>query len=158
MKRFLQLLFSRLTFVAFFMALQIGAIVAMLTYFRSRYADFYTLFTIIGAIAVIYILNQEENPAYKIAWIIPILVLPIFGIPLYFLFGKSRLPKSLRMRMSHIQSKYDVAYENVDSCLEALKEIDPAAARQAEYLESAALAPIFQHSETEYFQIGRAHV
>ncbi len=154
MKRFLQLLFSRLTFVAFFMALQIGAIVAMLTYFRSRYADFYTLFTIIGAIAVIYILNQEENPAYKIAWIIPILVLPIFGIPLYFLFGKSRLPKSLRMRMSHIQSKYDVAYENVDSCLEALKEIDPAAARQAEYLESAALAPIFQHSETEYFPLG----
>lgn len=154
MKRFFQLLFSRLTIVALFLALQIFAIVWTLTYFRARIADFYTLFILISVAAVIYILNQDDNPAYKIAWIIPILVFPIFGTPLYFIFGKSTLPKALRTRMADIQSKYGDAFRHIVSCGDALKVLSPDAALQSKYLETAARSPVFTHTETEFFGLG----
>lgn len=154
MKRFFKLLFSRLTIVGLFMGLQILAIVAMLTYFRSHFADFYSIFIFISVVAVIYILNQDDNPAYKIAWIIPILVFPIFGTPLYFIFGKSTLPKALRTRMSDIQAKYDEAFSTSASRGAALAALSPDAALQSKYLESAARSPVFTHTETEFFGLG----
>ncbi|NCB51405.1 MAG: cardiolipin synthase [Clostridia bacterium] len=154
MKKFFQLIFSRMTFVTLFLGLQILAIVWVLTYFRSRFADFYSIFIIISVVVVIYILNQDDNPAYKIAWIIPIMVFPIFGTPLYFLFGKSTLPKALRTRMSNIQSKYEEAYFTVASRWESLEKLDLNAALQSRYMETAARSPVFTHTETEYFGLG----
>ncbi len=126
----------------------------MLTYFRSRFADFYSAFIVISVIVVIYILNQDDNPAFKIAWIIPIMVFPIFGTPLYFLFGKSTLPKALRTRMSNIQSKYEEAYFTIASRWETLEKVDLNAALQSRYMETAARSPVFTHTETEYFGLG----
>jgi len=42
-------------------------------------------------IAVFLILNGKSNPSYKIAWIIPILLFPIFGGLFYIFFGERSL-------------------------------------------------------------------
>lgn len=39
----------------------------------------------LALVLVIYIINKRENPAFMIAWIIPILVIPVFGA-LFYLF------------------------------------------------------------------------
>ena len=40
----------------------------------------FSAFEILGIIIALYIVNKRENPSYKIAWIVFILVLPVFGL------------------------------------------------------------------------------
>ena len=45
----------------------------------------YSFFTVLSTILVIYILNKKEDPSFKLAWIIPILLVPVFGC-IFYLF------------------------------------------------------------------------
>ena len=55
----------------------------------SRYIDIGL--RLIGIVLVLWILNKEINPSYKLAWTMLILILPILGVVLYFVFGRSRI-------------------------------------------------------------------
>ena len=99
MGRLLKLLFSRLAIVAALMLVQVGVLVAALVYFGSSYAYFQAVSVALSIVAIIYIINQNISPAYKIAWILPIAFLPVFGIPLYILFAKKPLPERKKQRL-----------------------------------------------------------
>ncbi len=154
MKRILKLLTSRVAFVGLFMVLQICVIVGMLTYFRARFAYFYYIFIILSILVVVHLLNKDGNPAYKIAWIIPIVLLPIFGVPLYFMFAKQKPPKRLRLRMSGIQERSEEALESIGCPAEAYHALPPDAARQSDYLRYGSAMPLCSDTETRYFPVG----
>lgn len=150
MQKILNKLFSRLVFVALFMLLQIGALVVMLVYFRSHFALFYVICEAIAVIFVIYIIAGNSNPAYKIAWIIPILSLPVFGNLLYLMFRQYQTPAQ-RRRMEEIRKKSAAASG-------ALGMSPPvagtSAARQSEYIRAAASAPAHKGTSTEFLPLG----
>jgi len=52
-------------------------------------------------VSVLLIINSKSNPAYKIAWIIPILLFPIFGGLFYIFFGRNKLSKKEKKRMKY---------------------------------------------------------
>ena len=57
------------------------------------------VFRIFSITVVIYIANKDDNPAYKLAWTIPILLFPIFGGFLYLVLGDKQPAKKLRMEL-----------------------------------------------------------
>ena len=60
-------------------------------YFSNYYFYLYIIFTAISVAAVLWILNDRINPAYKIAWILPIVVFfPMFGGLFYIFFGRNK--------------------------------------------------------------------
>ena len=46
----------------------------------------------------VYIINKNENPTYKLAWVLLIMAFPVFGGLIYLLFGGQKVPKELRKR------------------------------------------------------------
>ena len=50
---------------------------------KEYFLYFYIISLILGIILVVIILNGKSNPSYKISWIVPILILPIFGGTFY---------------------------------------------------------------------------
>ena len=80
---------GKLLYVALFVTIQVAALIVMFLFFRDQFAYFYIVCMLLSLGASIHILNNTtSNPAYKIAWLIPILLFPIFGGLLYLLFGK----------------------------------------------------------------------
>ena len=68
---------------------------------------------IIRAAAIVLVLviaNKWENPANKLSWTFLILLSPILGIMLYFLFGRSGLTK-------HTREQMDAVNREVDACM-----------------------------------------
>lgn len=57
------------------------------------------IFRIFSIFVVIYIANKDDNPAYKLAWTIPILLFPIFGGFLYLVLGDKQPAKKLRLKL-----------------------------------------------------------
>jgi dTDP-4-dehydrorhamnose reductase len=81
------------------------ALIAIFVYiFNESSVYFYYSTLVVAVITVIYIVNTNMIPEYKIAWITPILIFPIFGVPLYFMLGKKRFGKRKA-------KEYDKAYQ-----------------------------------------------
>ena len=49
-------------------------------------------FTVLSIVIVLYIIGKDDNSAYKIGWIVLIMVLPLFGGLLYLFSGIKSLP------------------------------------------------------------------
>jgi cardiolipin synthase len=103
---------------------------------------------------VMAIINNNMNPAYKMAWIIPILLLPIFGIIFYILFGSKRLGKRARKKLRSINIETKEAIKEQDLILEESAFQNKTAARQARYIQDYAHYPPYYNTTAEYFRSG----
>lgn len=74
-----RVLCSRTVFVILLLAMQLAV---LLLPFRQL-----STYSLLSAVMIIYIINKRTNPEFKLTWIIPIAVLPVFGA-LFYLFFK----------------------------------------------------------------------
>jgi hypothetical protein len=51
----------------------------------------YSAFELLSLGVALHVLNKKNNPTYKLAWVIPILLFPVFG-GLFYLLAPSRPP------------------------------------------------------------------
>ena len=82
--------------------LEIASIIAIMVLLALYVPYFYILIyaTVIGI--VISIVASNENPDYKVPWIITVIGLPIVGMMLYFMFSKRKLPKKIIKKLNLI--------------------------------------------------------
>ena len=156
MKGIFKLIFSRVGMVSLGILLQLFVLFSSLFWFRDYASEINTVGVVISWIFVLYIISGKSNPAYKMAWIIPILGLPVFGITLYALFGGSRLSKRLRRKMGDIDQGLEKTMVQDPAVLEALRWHDPGAAVQAQYLSNTVHCPVYQNTLTDYYPSGEA--
>ena len=61
----------------------------------TRFQPFYVIQQAACIVAVLWLVNKRINPAYKLAWTILILSIPVVGACVYLLFGKSRMAREM---------------------------------------------------------------
>ena len=104
---------GKLLYVSLFVTIQVAALIVMFLFFRDQFAYFYIFCMLLSLGASIHILNNTtSNPAYKIAWLIPILLFPIFGGLLYLLFGKYRMTRKQRASSRAIRKQIATVMES----------------------------------------------
>jgi cardiolipin synthase len=54
---------------------------------------------------VLKIINSDENPDYKIPWLLLVLLVPIAGFMIYFMFYDRRLSPKYIKRLTQIRSR-----------------------------------------------------
>ena len=122
MKRFASKLFSKLTIGATIIILQFGWFVYLI-YSAKRSSSAANMALEVCAVALaLYISNKDMRTSFKMSWIFLVLFLPMFGIPAYFLFGRSEITKRTRRKMEAVADKviqYRIEDKNV---IEELKE------------------------------------
>ena len=153
MKKLVSLLFHRVVLVAFFLLIQVAVLVVMLLRFNNYFLPFYGVCVAISLFAVFWIVGRQSDPAYKIAWIIPILVFPIFGGLFYLLFGGNRLSSRTRRKMEGTDRKMEEVLRP-DYKADELSSLGEDAVHQARYLEHIAHCPVYGNTETEYYPLG----
>ena len=90
-------------------------------FFYEYLAYFYILFVIVGFITIIELLNDEQNPMFKISWILLILSFPVFGILTYILLNYQITAKEMKKRIIN-RKKYEKKFLIQDD--DVLKKID----------------------------------
>lgn len=154
LRKLLKLLFNRIFYVVFAMLIQLGWIFVMVLKIAafSRYVDMFM--GIVGVLIVLWIVNKEINPSYKLAWTMLILSLPILGVTLYFLFGKSRIASIMDHQfVKRIEESSELMQDDPET-VSGLWERDPSVAMQSHYISSASHFPVHQNTSAEYFQVG----
>lgn len=126
----------------------IGLVVALCYYIPYCYA----VCSVITAACIIRIIASDDNPDYKIPWLIFIIFLPVAGFMLYFMFYSRKLDPRFIRRIKEVQS---YKYERDDTKARRLLEAeDPVAFSQARMLTEISYSHLFTDTLTEYFPSG----
>ena len=139
MKKIYKSSIQRLLFFFLTLAIQIYIIILAILQFKNYFLYFYIISLIGGAILVFYILNGKSNPSYKIAWIVPILLLPIFGGIFYLIYGGNKLSKREKKKMKNQNIKMKTSLIQDNKVLNRLGEESIYAKNQALYMLNYAL-------------------
>lgn len=156
MKKVFKLLFHRAFFIGLAILIQLAALTIMIYRFQQYFVYFYGFSTFISLVVVILIANGGSKPGYKVAWIIAILLFPIFGGLFYLMFGGSSLSKRVRRKMNVITVKMSEALATSNDVLSNLKASNADAGLQASYLQNYAFCPPYEQTYTEYLASGEA--
>ncbi len=154
LKKLSKLLFNRIFYVLFAMAVQLGWLLLFFLKLAgySRYISM--ALTILSTLIVLKIVNRKINPSYKLAWTMLILCLPIFGLVLYLVFGNSRIANYMQENFNEMLAKSSELLKPKEEVHEKLKEEDISACIQSDYIYRNAGYPVHGNTTAEYFQVG----
>ena len=151
-KKVLKFLTHRIFIVGVLLLIQLLVLILILNKFEEYGWYFYIFFYIIGILVLLKIINGNANPSYKIAWIIPVLTIPIFGTFIYLIFGNKINKKGKLLEHKNKMKQTLIQDENI------LKEItDINFYNQTSYIYNNAGYPIYKNTYTEYLEVGEVY-
>ena len=134
--------------------LQIGVISFFLLKYSESFFDFYLASLTLSIIIVFIIINNKSNPSYKIAWIVPVMIFPIFGGLFYLLYGGNKLSTREKLKMVIQNIEMTNSLKQDDEIIKKIGDKSIYAKNQSEYILNYAKCPVYNNTETTYFKIG----
>lgn len=109
--------------------------------------------SVLAVLFVIYILNKEATPSSKMTWMLLILVFPVFGVPIYLLFGEGRPTKKIHRKILTAKAG-NARQEQVVLPKAEPFALDERADAVCKYLETRACYPLYTDGSLEYYKSG----
>lgn len=144
---------NRLIATALNILLQLVIICLILLYFSELFVYYYVISFALGILFCISVINKKTNSGYKIAWIVLLLAIPIFGVALYLMLGggitRTRIGKKMLKITEDIKDNFsdeeEVAFD------------DEYAKMQSEYIRRYSYSPPVKNTRCRYFTGGEAY-
>lgn len=149
-----RIIFGRTAFVILGLGLQLWVFIAAFQFLDGYLHYFYVLCVLLSALAVIAILNEPIDSSFKMAWIIPVLVIPVFGVLLYIFVQMQFQTRELSRRLAASAEKTRPYLKQNEDVREELGVLDGRMAGLADYLGKMAGAPVYKNTEAAYFPLG----
>ena len=152
MKKILRFITQRVVITALLIVLQALLLFGFIWKLDNYFVYFYAGSVLLSLLITLGIINSKSNPAYKIAWLIPILLFPVFGGLIYLLFGSDRTGRYLRKKLQGIGTEMDNVIGEAHRRSGA-EQLPPDAANQSRYISHCAYCPPYQNTTTEYLPL-----
>jgi len=152
-KAVLSFLFSRLFLVGTLLIAQASLLLFFVTFASQETFYAYIFFHVVSFVVVMFIVSKNENPSYKITWIIAIMLLPLAGGFFYILFGNRRLPDKLVTitGKSLAQTRKNMPTNRFE---QTLWNSSAALALQCRYIYNMSGYPAWQDDFSQYYTSG----
>ena len=150
MKGFTRLFTSRMIATAINILIQFLIVFVLVAYFEGVFVYYYSISLLLSILCCVYVVNRNMNSGYKIAWILLLLVFPMFGLTLYIMLEGSWMTKRGKKKMLCIS-------ERIKDGLHEREEIsfdDSYAEKQSKYIKSFAYSPPVKNTRSRYFSCG----
>lgn len=154
LKGIMRVVFGRTTFIVVSLLAQFVIFVASIVWLTDYSSIVYTGLVLLGAVTVIHILNEDVNSSFKMAWMIPVLLIPVFGTMAYLLVNMQLGTKVLKHRLEETEAELIPEIYQNQEVLSALGSESEGEKGIANYLYHVAHLPVYQNNEVEYFPLG----
>ena len=135
--------------IAFF--LQIGIIIFLAVYLMRYSIYAYFVLELVSVITVFTLVNNAES--YKLSWIIIILVLPVAGLFLYFMWGRKRVNSRYFRRLRELDNQMMQSLKQDESVVHDLERQHPNKVQISRYLRKEGF-PIYNNTKATYYKVG----
>lgn len=152
--KFLKRLFSRFVITSIFILVQIFLAIYFFNKLAEKYIYVYLGASILSYVLLLFILNKNGSPSYKIPWILFILILPIPGLLSYIMFAKPIITKKYRKKFIQIIEDANQKYQINKEEIKELKKESIVAYNQSKYIYKTSLMHTNKNTKTMYFKDG----
>lgn len=153
-RKLLRIIFGRTAFVVMSLLLQISILLAGFRFLSHYMVYIYGGFTLLSAFVILYVVNKDENPSFKLAWIIPITVIPVFGTLLYLFLELQWEGKIINRKLRENISDTQPYLKQNPRYMEQLAKISRSNANLAAYIENSGSYPVYGNTNVKYYPVG----
>ncbi len=142
----------RFLLAMFFVVLETAAAIGVVILLSLYVPYFYIFVWLLQVVCVLRIVNSNDNPDYKVPWLLFVLVVPVAGFTVYFMFYSRQLSRKQKERtaelLHHLPEKDDSASHK------KLRSLSVLAGGQASVLCRAAGSHLYENCSLCYFSSG----
>ena len=153
-KGLFSIIFSRAGIILLLILIQLGLFFVTsvnLVEYRVYISGFLKILSII---VLIYIINEEGNPAFKTTWILFVMAFPVPGT-LFYLYVKNQWgTKFMQKRLATLKIETDPYMMQRQEVVDAIWASKSANANLAYYLSNRLGFPTYRNTEVKYFALG----
>lgn len=141
----------RVIIIALLILIQLAGLVTCIYLLSDKALWVYIFFETISICMVIFVVNQRNNPSYKIMWVLFILIFPLVGGIIYLFWGGGRVFPHLKKRMCRCEKAASSVLRQDQAVESRLEFVDMLHARQSRYLRRESGFPVYSNTTAEYF-------
>lgn len=150
-KELLSLIFTRFFVVGIALLLQIAWFILGITALANYNEAASLCLALLSLLVIIYIINGDSKLSFKLAWIVPIMMFPLFGGILYLISGGKSPKKRLRKAMEQQQKR---SKNTLPDCTETLNILSERHLQsQSRYLIRQGF-PVYGDTQSKYYPLG----
>ncbi len=153
MKKILRVLTHRVVLTALLILIQALLLFGIIWKLNNYFIYFYAFSVLLSLLLTLRIINNKSNPAFKIAWLIPILLFPVLGGLVYLVFGSDRTGKYIRNKMGRIEKEMQDGISKANE-RSGIEKMPPDVVNQSHYISNSAHCPPYKNTTVEYLPMG----
>ncbi len=153
-QKILKVIYGRTIVFFLTLILQIILLVFFLGKFAEYLAYYYGVGIIVSIVTIIFILNRDVNPAYKLAWSVSVAIFPVFGALFYLYVQIQTGRKVLNYRLSMIAKDTEKYQKQDENVLKELEEQDIHVKKFTDYMNRVGNFNMCEDSDATYFALG----
>lgn len=146
--------FLRIVLTALMVLIQCVFIIVLPFFLQSVTVYFYFIWEITSVIVIVALVNRNQSPSYRLAWISIVMLLPLSGFIMFYLWGRERSGK--RKLDQHIlrQISYGSQFliQDEDVYLDFISE-NPVPGRMVKYMENEGF-PLTGGNAVDFYPMG----
>ena len=149
-----RIIFSRTGFILLPILIQLGLFIVTTNLLQSYALFINGTLRVVGVVVLIYIINAEGNPAFKMTWMLCVMAFPAVGT-LFYIYVKSQVGvRWMGKRLATLKIETDPYMMQDMDVVDALRASKPANANLAYYLAHHMGFPTYRNTEVTYFPLG----
>lgn len=146
----------RLTIIGLLILLQLVWMGILVTSLVRYTVTMNVIMMVLSLGIILYLLDKNASPAYRLSWIILVAVFPIFGSLFYLFAGNKRPLKEMTQRINRQIRHHQPDRLDIPDGLPQLKDRDPRLAAIAQYVNDYADRPVMASDQVKYYPNGEA--
>ena len=154
MRKILQFALNRMVITVLIVLLQIGFFMMEIFIWGNYYVEIAFVLRLLSFGAVISLIWKQNNPAVKLAWVVPILTFPLLGGVMYLAFGHVFLPKKLYAALKRTSALVRNSLKQKEQVLAELEQANLSIANQSRYILQYAGTPVWNDTSAVYYPDG----
>lgn len=150
------IIYGRTVIVVLCLLIQIATLAVSFFYLEKYITLIFGSFTVLSLIVTIYIINSNQSPYYKLAWVMPVLVMPVFGTLFYLWVELQPGPKAIHKRVKQTTERMLPYLAQNKEIADEISALDAVEASFVHYMNTCANAAIYKNTQTTFFPSGEA--
>ncbi len=136
----------------FLVVIETLAVIAVMTLLTIFIPYFYIAVVVTQFVVAISIINRKDNPDYKLPWLFFVMLIPIVGFMLYFMFYSRKLSKKQIKRLDRLTTQRVKKDDTAE--LSTISSENEIVCSQAVMLNKLSDSHIYGNTDIRYFPLG----
>lgn len=146
--------YSRTALVFLLLLFQVGLMLYTFNYLEAYSGYLYGIFVVLSVFAVVYIINDKGDPAFKMTWLLFVLLVPVSGVGVYIFTRMEIGTKYIGKRLEKLRIETEPYMQQNDEVVDAMRSSRLANTNLSLFLYKQVGFPTYGNTVAQFFPLG----